>query len=118
MAQTLDPNVPAQLARKANSPARWLLAAERAATNGLQAFCIGGDPRLWAVTSGSCPGAAYVVEIRPGEAPSCMCPAATKGGDAVCQHRAYVLRKLGMLPVAPSQPANVTPLPVSYAAAD
>jgi len=110
MATMLNPQTPAKLAGRPNSPVRWQLAQERADAGGVQAFCLGGDPRVWAVTSASCPGAAYIVEIRPDAAPTCQCKAATKGGDPICVHRAAVLHRLGMLPVAPVMPANVTPI--------
>ncbi len=110
MATQLDPTTPAKLAGRPNSPLRWQLAYQRAIDEGLQAFTVNGSPLLWAVTAGSVSGMVYSVEIIPGEHPTCGCPAAVKAGDKVCKHRALALSRLGMLPVAPSIPANVTPI--------
>ncbi len=110
MAQMLDATkVPVN---RPNSPVRWQRAKERADTGGVQVFCVGGDPRVWAVTSASCPGAAYIVEIRPDAAPTCQCKAATKKNDPICVHRAAVLHRLGMLPIVHAMPVNVVPLGV------
>ena len=79
------------------TPERWRDALDRARMNGLVARCVAGDPRHWFVSSGTVPGSGYLVSLRPAEEPSCLCQAA-RNDDPVCQHRALVLDRLGLLP--------------------
>src|SRR5688572_30235224 len=86
------------------APRRWQDALERATSAGIVAFNVAGDPQVWFVTSNSAPGTGYLVTIRRGESPSCQCRAGEF--DPVCQHRAVVLSRLGMLPRATSAPTS------------
>ncbi len=93
--------------RRPATPARWAAALDRARANGLHAFNIAGDPRFWFVTSGTTPGAGYTVSIIAGLAPTCLCPAGAH--DPVCQHRALILDRLGLLPRPPALVAAAAP---------
>ena len=82
--------------RRIASPEAWAQALERARANGLVAFNVAGDPRSWFVTSASLPNAGYLVSVNAGHAPTCLCRGAEF--NDVCQHRALVLERLGLLP--------------------
>ena len=99
MAQALPPPPTPGRPRppRAATSERWRDALDRARANGLHARCVAGDPGHWFVTSASVPGSGYLVSLHPTEGPSCLCEAALHD-DPVCQHRALVLGKLGLLP--------------------
>ncbi len=86
------------------SPERWQQALDRAMTAGLTAATVAGDPRHWFVASASRPGVGYLVGVTPDLPPSCLCDAGLHG-DPVCQHRALILDRLGLLPRPPAPPA-------------
>ncbi len=91
------------------TPERWAAALARARANRLTLFVLGGDARFWAVTSATKPGVAYTVSVVPGQPVNCICEAG-QSGDPVCQHKAIVLDRLGMLPQPPAPVvAPVTP---------
>lgn len=81
---------------RAATPADWAKALDRAKSQGVTCYTVAGDPRRWFVTSGSTPGAGYLVAVEPGQAPQCQC----KGAEHhdYCLHRAAVLDRLGLLP--------------------
>ena len=97
----------AQQAPRTATPERWAKALERARGAGLVAYNLAQDPRHWFVTSSSIPGSGYTVSVVAGMAPTCLCAAGEH--DPVCQHRALILDKLGLLPRVVS-PAIVTPV--------
>ncbi len=87
------------------TPERWAAALARARANRLTLFVLGGDARFWAVSSSSKPGVAYTVSVVPGQPVNCICEAG-RAGDPVCQHKAAVLDRLGMLPRPPAPAAT------------
>ena len=90
--------------RRAATPADWAKALDRAKTAGVIAYTVAGEPRRWFATSGSTPGAGYLVTVEPGQAPQCQCRAA-EHDLPYCLHRAAVLDRLGLLPRA-EEPAD------------
>ncbi len=80
------------------TPERWAKALERARAHGLIVYNLAQDPRHWFVTSASIPGSGYTVSVIAGMPVTCLCAAAEF--DPVCQHRALILDKLGLLPRA------------------
>ncbi len=59
-------------------------------------------PERWAAALARANGIAYTVSVVPGQPVNCICEAG-RNGDPVCQHKAAVLDRLGLLPrpVAP-----------------
>ncbi len=90
------------------TPERWAAALARAKSNNLRLFVLGGDARFWAVTSATRPGVAYTVSVVPGQPVNCICEAG-RNGDPVCQHKAAVLDRLGLLPRPPAPAAAPVP---------
>ena len=101
--------------RRTASPEKWAASLARAHAAGLVAYNVAGDPRHWFVTSGSTPGAGYLVAVHAGETPTCFC----KGAEFhdYCQHRALVLDRLGLLP-RPRPEIVAAPVPAIAALKD
>ncbi len=95
---------------RAATPERWAAALARARANHLALFVLGGDARFWAVTSATKPGVAYTVSVVPGQSVNCICDAG-RHGDPVCQHKAAVLDRLGLLPRPPAPVIAPAPFP-------
>src|SRR5688572_15282513 len=71
---------------RASSPARWMKAAERAITEGVQVRQLSSSGQ-WIASSGSDATIAYEVEVTGNVAHGCGCLAGLND-DPVCKHRA------------------------------
>ncbi len=92
-----------------DSPARWMKAAERAISGGIQVRQLQGSGQ-WIANSGSDSTVAYEVEVTGNVAHGCGCLAGLNG-DPVCKHRAAFYLLIGALDFTPEPdppaPANV-----------
>ncbi|MCC6421706.1 MAG: hypothetical protein IT429_26095 [Gemmataceae bacterium] len=82
-----------------DSMARWLKAAERAVTEGIQIRQLQGSGQ-WVATSGHDATVAYEVQVAGNVAFGCDCLAGLNG-DPVCKHRAAYYLLVGALSLDP-----------------
>jgi hypothetical protein len=105
---------------RTSSPARWMKAAARAISEGVQVRQLAGSGQ-WIASSGSDASAAYEVAITGNVAHGCGCLAGLND-DPVCKHRAAFYLLIGALDVTPEpDPPALGATPVAlrgYAAVD
>src|SRR5215213_6002928 len=94
-----------QTRTRTSSPARWMKAAARAVTEGVQVRQLAGSGQ-WIASSGSDSTVAYEVQVTGNVAHSCDCLAGLNN-DPVCKHRAAFYLLIGALdlPPEPDPPA-------------
>ena len=102
--------IQAQTRSRVDSQARWLKAAERAVSEGIQCRQLQGSGQ-WIATSGSQDGVAYEVQVAGSVAFGCDCLAGMNG-DPVCKHRAAYYLLIGALTLdpEPDPPAPAAPV--------
>lgn len=91
--------------RRAPTPERWRLAAQRAAKKGIEVRQV-NESGMWVANSGSCATTAYVLQISGGIVHSCSCPAMAEWGDSVCHHAAAYYLSIGTLSLPPDADAG------------
>lgn len=93
--------------RRQASPARWVKAAERAVTEGIEVRQIASTGQ-WVATSGTQSNVCYLLEVTNGTVTRCTCPAG-EYGDPCCKHAARFYLDAGMLDPEPPTPAAPAP---------
>ena len=84
---------------RTSSPSRWMKAAERAITEGVQIRQLAGSGQ-WIASSGSDATVAYEVEVTGNVAHGCGCLAGLND-DPVCKHRAAFYLLIGAIDLTP-----------------
>ena len=87
---------------RVENPSRWMKAAARAVTEGIQVRQLQGSGQ-WVASSGSDSTLAYEVEVTGNVAYGCDCLAGLNG-DPVCKHRAGFYLLIGALDLPPEPP--------------
>ena len=87
---------------RAENPARWWKAAERAEAEGIRVCQLQGSGQ-WIATSGTANGVAYELQITGNVAHGCDCLAGLNG-DPVCKHRAAFYLLIGALNTPEPEP--------------
>lgn len=88
-----------QTRARVENPARWLKAAERAVSEGIQVRQLQGTGQ-WIANSGSDSAVAYELEVTGNVAHGCDCLAGLNG-DPCCKHRASFYLLIGALDLTP-----------------
>jgi hypothetical protein len=103
-----------QARTRVENPARWMKAAERAISEGVQARQLHGTGQ-WVASSGTNTTVAYELLVTGNVAHGCDCLAGLNN-DPVCKHRAAFYLLIGALdlPPEPEPPAPAAPAVVCF----
>ena len=91
--------IQAQTRTRSEDPGRWMKAAERAISEGIQVRQIQGSGQ-WIASSGSDRTVAYEINVTGNVAHGCDCLAGLNG-DPCCKHRAAFYLLIGALDLTP-----------------